>query len=190
MADPFLFTFAIAALLLTPGPSNTLMALSGAQAGLRRTVPLIPVELIAYLIVVAPLAIWGRESLAGWPLLAQAIRIGAALWIFRLALKLWRIPDSGSAQTGVTAQRLFVTTLLNPKALIVGLLLLPSGADPAFPLHMLLFAASIAMVALLWAGLGASMGAATGPRAPWLRRIAASWLALLSGGLLLGAIAH
>nr|WP_087574763.1 hypothetical protein [Sphingomonas sp. CDS-1] len=183
MASPLLFTFALWALLLTPGPTNSLMALVGGQKGLRRAASLIPAELGAYLIVVIPLAMLGKDGIASW--LSQAIKLGAAIWVLHLALKLWRaaMPTGGTAD--ITARQLFVTTLLNPKGLIIGLVLLPAATRPAFASDLLILALSVIAAALLWAGLGAGIG-----RVRWLPRIAAAWLALLSGGLALGAMAH
>jgi threonine/homoserine/homoserine lactone efflux protein len=178
------FLLAVWALLLTPGPTNTLMALSGAQVGWRGTVRLLPVELIAYLIVILPVAMLGAQAMADFPMLAQTIRLGAASWVLYLAVTLWRTPTENRGE--VSARRLFVTTLLNPKGLIVALALLPPPRSTLFVPHLLVFAGSVLLVALLWAGLGAQVG---GDRR-WLRRAAASWLALLSGGLALGAMPH
>lgn len=191
MTHILLFPLALWTLLLTPGPTNMLMALAGAQKGLHRAARLIPAELGAYLIVVTPLAIWGKASMAGWPLLTQAVKLGAAIWVLHLALRLWRAPATADGPAdgpaAITARRLFITTLLNPKGLIIGLVLLPAGTHPAFAAHLLILALSVIAIALLWAALGARIARKGGF---WLRRIAASWLALLSGGLVLGAMAH
>ena len=50
-------TLALLALLLTPGPTNTLMALAGAERGLGGAARLIPAEIAAYLAVTLPLAL-------------------------------------------------------------------------------------------------------------------------------------
>lgn len=184
------FLFAIWALLLTPGPTNTLIALSGAQAGWRRTAGLIPFELAAYLIVVLPIAMLGAEAMAHWPRLAMMVKLGAASWVLYLAQSLWRPPSDRTPAT-VTPRRLFVTTMLNPKGLVFGLALLPSPRPDMFATHAALFAISVILVACLWAGLGATLGRrGQAQGAPWLRRAAACWLALLSGGLALGAMPH
>ncbi|HUD92174.1 hypothetical protein [Sphingobium sp.] len=184
------FLLAIWALLLTPGPTNTLIGLSGAQAGWRRTARLIPFELAAYLIVVLPIAMLGAEAMTHWPRLAIMVKLGAATWVLYLAQGLWR-PPSEQTPAMVTPRRLFVTTMLNPKGLVFGMALLPSPHPDIFALHVALFAISVIMVAGLWAGLGATLGQRGQVEgAPWLRRAAACWLALLSGGLVLGAMPH
>ncbi|MFG1298492.1 hypothetical protein V5F49_01730 [Xanthobacter sp. V3C-3] len=182
------FLVAIWALLLTPGPTNTLLALSGASSGLARSVRLMPAEIAAYLLVTVPLAVLGTEFLAREPLVASAVKLAAAAWVAFLAVGLWRIRTTEAAGGAVTARRVFVTTLLNPKGLIIGLTLLPRGTAPEFPLHLGLFAASILGVALIWAGGGAMLnrGRATTPLL--YRRAAALWLAFLAVALAGAAI--
>jgi len=51
------FLFAVAALLLTSGPTNTLMGLAGASVGFGRALRLVPVEIGAYLLTTLPLAL-------------------------------------------------------------------------------------------------------------------------------------
>jgi threonine/homoserine/homoserine lactone efflux protein len=97
-----------------------------------------------------------------------------------LAVKLWRVPGENSAGH-VDARALFVTTALNPKALIFGLVLLPSPDRLAA--NLVLFAGLIAVVAVLWAGIGALIraGGTRQPRALLvLRRLASVWLAAIS----------
>jgi threonine/homoserine/homoserine lactone efflux protein len=144
---------ALSVLLLTPGPTNTLMALAGAERGARAAAGLIPVELCAYLCVVVPLASAGAGLMAAVPGLLPLVTAAAALWVLWLAVRMWRsvIPQQIAVAT-VTARRVFVTTLLNPKALIIGLVLLPGSA---LPLRAAVFAALVCCAALAWICLGA-----------------------------------
>ncbi|MBN8633422.1 MAG: hypothetical protein J0L76_21510, partial [Rhodobacterales bacterium] len=109
----------------------------------------------------------------------------AAVWVAVLALRLWRMPKAGGAGSAVDARALFVTTALNPKALIFGLVLLPSPDKLAD--NLALFAGLVALVALLWAGVGAVIRA-NGDRQPRaifvLRRLASVWLAAISVALI------
>lgn len=186
------FLLAVFALLLTPGPTNTLLALSGVQRGLVRSLPLLPVEICAYLLVVIPAAFVGHELAASSPMVARAMQFGAAVWVLYLAVRLWAGERADAPAREITAWRVFVTTLLNPKALIVGLVLLPSPHhDDAFALYIAAFAASIALVALIWASGGALLG---GQRrgaggAYWLYRVASAWLMIVSVGLATRAFA-
>jgi threonine/homoserine/homoserine lactone efflux protein len=132
--------------------------------------------------------------MTAWPPLLRAVPVAAAVWVMYLAVALWRAPVAHAVHGAVTARQVFVTTMLNPKALIFGLVLLPPGRAAAFPLHLAIFAVSVLAVAAIWAGGGALLAgrneAMAGGRQLWARRIAASWLALLSAGLAASALSH
>lgn len=179
---------AILALLLTPGPTNSLMLLAGAERGLAGAARLVPAELAGYLVAVVPLTLVGQSVLAAYPGLRLAVALLAAAWVAALAVRLWRLPSVAEARS-VGARSLFVTTALNPKALIFGLVLLPS-AD-RLGTSLAIFVALIVGVALVWAGLGAALrgGTAEQPRALFiLRRLASVLLVAMSVLLILRGI--
>lgn len=172
---------AILALLVTPGPTNSLLALAGARRGVQAALPLIPVEMAAYLTVITPLLIWGAPLVATLPMLKPILAGVAALWVARLAFALWRMPGFTDPATAlVTARSVSVTTLLNPKALVMGLVLMPALHAPATAL--LVFVLILPPVSLVWITLGAGLLSRAGR---WLNRGSALWLAALS--LLLAA---
>lgn len=186
------FLLALWALLLTPGPTNTLLALAGAERGPARALRLLPAELCGYLAVVVPLAAVGPRAMAHWPGLGVVVPLIAAAWVLGLAVRLWSPPAAMQAQGSVSAPRVLVTTLLNPKALIVGLVLLTPVQAAAFRPRLALFALSVAMVATLWAGSGALLAArarGAAAKSGWLRRAAAVWLAMLSAALAVKGLA-
>ena len=186
--SPLELTLAVLALLLTPGPTNSLMLLAGAERGMLQASRLIPAELAGYLATVIPLALVGQSVLDAWPDLRMAVALAAAVWVAALALRLWRLPEATAGKT-VTAKALFVTTALNPKALIFGLVLLPSTDRLAENIG--LFAGLVVIVALLWASLGALLrgGASSQPRALFLlRRLASIFLAAMSVLLVLRGV--
>lgn len=182
------FLFAIWGLLLTPGPTNTLLALSGASVGLARSLRLMPAELCAYLLVTVPLALAGADLLARDPLVGTAVRLVAAGWVAYLAVKLWRVKAGEAGPGPVSMARVFVTTLLNPKGLIIGLTLLPRGSAPEFPVHLGLFAASVVAVAMVWAAGGTLLKREAAEPPLLYRRAAALWLAVLAAALVGTAI--
>lgn len=190
MMTPLELTLAILALLLTPGPTNSLMLLAGAERGLRGAARLIPAEVGGYLTTVVPLALVGASLLAAWPGLRLGVALAAAVWVAVLAVRLWRLPVAAAGAVGIRA--LFVTTALNPKALIFGLVLLPSPDRLAT--NLVLFGGLVVLVALFWAGIGATLqGAGAGrPRAMFiLRRFASIFLAAMSVLLVVrGVAAH
>lgn len=177
----FELTIALLLLLLTPGPTNSLMLVAGAERGLTGAVRLIPAELAGYLLTVAPLALAGAALLADHEGLRTGLTLAAAVWVAVLAAKLWRVPGEAGTGPAVDARALFVTTALNPKALIFGLVLLPSPDRLAT--NLALFAGLVILVAVLWAGIGAVLrsGGTRQPRAlVVLRRLASVWLAMIS----------
>ena len=181
---------ALSVLLLTPGPTNTLMALAGAERGARAAAGLIPVELCAYLCVVVPLASTGAGLMAALPGLLPLVTAAAAVWVLWLAIRMWRCPiPQQNDPARVTGRRVFVTTLLNPKALIIGLVLLPG---PSLPLRATVFAGLVCCAALAWISLGAVLArrgnSALSGLSPLVRRSAAVWLGLLSAALALRAV--
>ncbi|WP_248298098.1 hypothetical protein [Tabrizicola sp. YIM 78059] len=178
-------TLAVIALLVTPGPTNTLMLVAGAERGLAGAARLIPAELAGYLTPILPLALVGATVLAAWPGLHAAVTLTAGMWVAVLAVRLWGLPATGEVGP-VDARAVFVTTALNPKALIFGLVILPS--PERLGANLTIFAGLVVAVALLWATTGAALrgGSRGQPRAlHLLRRLASVWLGAVSLVLIL-----
>jgi threonine/homoserine/homoserine lactone efflux protein len=182
-------SLAILALLLTPGPTNSLMLLIGAERGLMQALRLIPAELGGYLTTVVPLVLVGQSVFESLPGLRTFVALAAAIWVAALAVRLWRV-QMVEAQGVIGARALFVTTALNPKALIFGLVLIPS--PDRILANLVLFGGLVVVVALLWAGLGAALRGGTSgqPRAMVvLRRLASVFLVVMSALLALRGVA-
>ena len=182
-------TLAILVLLITPGPTNTLLFLAGAERGWRPALRLIPAELAGYLLMVVPLALVGVTVLHDAPRARALVAIAAGLWVAWLAIKLWLPQTAQSGTQRISAPLVFTTTMLNPKALIFGLVLLP--APDHLGSHLVLFSALVVAVAAGWAGFGAWLGGVSGGvsgsegRAMlWMRRGASVWLSVVSLTLL------
>ncbi len=172
---------AVLALLLTPGPTNSLMLLAGAERGLTGSMRLIPAELSGYFLSVLPLSLIGAAALADAGTVRAAVTVAAGLWVAVLAVRLWQAPANGPAGPAVGPREVFVTTALNPKALIFGLVLLPSPDRLAT--NLALFATLVVLVAVVWVAVGAALRPqGTGqPRALFLlRRLASVWLAAIA----------
>lgn len=184
------FISAALALLFAPGPTNTLMGVAGAQGGLARVGRLIPAEILGYLTTILPLTWLGTRLLADWPAAAVLLKIAAALWVMVLAVKLWRLPGMDGDNGAVDARRIYITTMLNPKALIFGLVLLPAPADPQFLPKLALFGAMVTGVALVWGAVGrlTQIGEGGSRRLLLVQRLASTWLAIVSITLIAGVI--
>lgn len=187
-----LFLSAILALLVAPGPTNTLIGLAGAQAGPGRAVKLIPAELAGYLTTILPVSFVGRQAVALWPEVTLALKFGAAAWVLVLGIRLWRAQQDVDCPRNVTARDVYLTTLVNPKALIVGAVLLPLPGSAQFLPALLLFLLTAMMVAAGWGTAGSLTRTAAGGRGrlPLVQRAASIWLTVISGTLIASAIAH
>jgi threonine/homoserine/homoserine lactone efflux protein len=158
-----LLAVGIVAVLITPGPTNTLLASAGLRQGVRRSLPLIAAELAGYLVAIS---VWGRflaQAAHALPWLSVLLRVAAGTYIAWLAVDMWRaavaLPDSTQKASGTL--RLFLATLLNPKALLFAGTIFPAAAFvlwPAYLLSMLIFACLLAPIALAWIAFGAALG--------------------------------
>lgn len=191
MEDPLLFVLAVLTILGTPGPTNTLLATSGAAVGLRASLPLVPAEAAGYVIAILAIGLALGPAVAASPLLAVALRSAVGAYLLVLAVRLWRRGGGALAGGGlVTPRQIFTTTLLNPKAIVFALGVVPFGA-PRPHLYLLGFVGLLAAVALCWIGAGAALGraAAGAGRAGVVPRVGAAAVAafalvLVSGPLL------
>lgn len=181
------FAFAVLLLLLTPGPTNTLLAVSGAARGLKASLPLIGAELCGYLTAILPLVFLAAPLLADQPVAALVIKLSSTVWVLLLAARLWSRPPSASGPGAITALSVFCTTVLNPKALIIGLALIPAAsfASPQTvvqPLpYLAAFSLLVVLVATCWLSAGAAILRHLAITSPLLfGRIAASFLVVFA----------
>ena len=186
----YAFTLSLLALLFAPGPTNALLALSGAETGAARTLRLMPLVVGAYGLTVLPLATLGEDLMRQQHMVRAGVTLAAALWVAWMAVTLWRRPAETTSVSGTSrGLRLFITTLLNPKAFIIGLVLIP--AQPSRGAALALFFAALALSSAAWGLLGATLhGDRAGRGLPILRRVCAGWLGLLAvmlGSAALGA---
>ncbi len=176
MEDPALFALTILIVLGTPGPTNTLLATGGASLGFRRSLPLMLGEAAGYSLSILVIGLLLAPLIAGLPAVATVLRLAVAAYLVLLAIRLWRRGAGlGDATRLVTPPQVFVTTLLNPKAIVFALGIIPF-AVPTWPAYFAAFLVLLAVVALAWIGLGAGLGraaAATG-RARLIPRVGAA----------------
>ncbi len=125
MNETLAFIAMAAGLLFTPGPTNTLLAVGGAMAGLRRSLWLVPAELAGYLIAITCSASWPG------PLCSNRRRPRRrCAWALR-SLCSGSPSGSGrrrpiSCRAGPWPRPKFLSiTLLNPKALVFAFVVLP-----------------------------------------------------------------
>lgn len=161
-----LASFAAAALivLLTPGPTNTLLAAAGAAMGVRRAALLPVAEAAGYALAIAAfLAVTSRFSDVGFVMPALK---AAAVWLVVAAARLWRQPVRIDAAAHVTAlRRVFVATILNPKAMLVGTVLIPELMRDRQALGLATFIALSGLAGAAWLTMGSLLPGTARPYA-------------------------
>jgi threonine/homoserine/homoserine lactone efflux protein len=183
MTEPLAFILAVLGLLATPGPTNTLLAASGAAVGLRRSLHLIPAEVSGYLCSILALTLVLGPVAQTWPLFGSALRGSCALWLAYLAWRHWTAATAhGVEAQAVPFAKVFVTTLLNPKGLIFAFAIIPHLAEgnvPAALPYLAGLTALIVAVGTSWIGIGAALTAA-GARHRWVQRVSAAVLGVFA----------
>ncbi|WP_421935753.1 LysE family translocator [Phenylobacterium sp.] len=182
------FLLAVLAMELTPGPNMAYLALVAARSGRRAgavAVAGVTLGLGAYLLAsVAGLA----EAAQRWPWAYQALRWAGVAYLFWLAFDAWReAPPKAQADGVQPFGRIFVrglvANLLNPKAALLYVTLLPAFIAPdGDPVTQALILGSIHIGAslvihgsiVLFAGSARELMARQGP---WTGRIMALALA-------------
>jgi threonine/homoserine/homoserine lactone efflux protein len=118
------YVLALLGLLSLPGPTNALLAASGATVGLGRSLPLLLWELLAYVSAIAVERAVLLPAIERLPAATRLLDAVAALYLIGLALVLWRSRLGVGAQS-VRAHQMILTTVLNPKGLIIAVLIMP-----------------------------------------------------------------
>lgn len=149
----------VVTILLTPGPTNTLLASSGIQVGLRKSFQLIPAEAFGYLIAIT---VWGvliGSISKKYPMIPVILKLFSAGFILYLAVKLWRTAKNevNLNMPAIRARELFTATLLNPKALLFASAIFPEIVwrnSSEYVAHMLTFLILIVPIAFFWTFIG------------------------------------
>lgn len=155
MTDPVLFCFAVLALLATPGPTNTLLALSGAATGFRRSLIMVPAELAGYLAAILTVGLIVGPVLAHPPW-SIILRIAVAIYLAVLAVRVWRSKLDETPRI-VVPRDVLVTTFLNPKAPVFALVIIPLQ-DRAWLFYLAGFCMMLVTMSLVWIAAGTALG--------------------------------
>lgn len=173
MTDPVIFILAVLSLLATPGPTNTLLATSGATVGVRRSLVLLVGELGGYLLSIAILRVVLGPMITAAPAFGIALKIAVSIYLGWIAFRLWTRSAALTSEGAVTLRALFVTTLLNPKALIFAFTIIPMEHSALWA-YFAAFAVTVPVVGFAWVVIGSLIGAASGERHAGLVRKVAS----------------
>jgi threonine/homoserine/homoserine lactone efflux protein len=154
-------SFALAALLLliTPGPTNTLLGAFGAAIGLRRALLLPVAEALGYAVAITAFHA-AASLLAGTPHAMALVKAVAGLWLLYSAWRLWSEPVIPALpQAGAAFRRVLVTTMLNPKALFVATVIIPELWMGPFVTALALYLGLALIAGAVWTALGAAVPA-------------------------------
>jgi threonine/homoserine/homoserine lactone efflux protein len=176
------FIAASVLVLITPGPTNTVLAACGATMPFRRAAILPLAEALGYIIAISFFVAFAELMRGNQPALAT-VRLAAAAWLIYSAYQLWRTPfEPDPAVKDVAFRRVLVTTLLNPKAMLVGTILIPAGTATGATAWIGIYAALSTLAGLGWVTLGSLLPLG-------IRRHAYKLASVILGGFSLIAIA-
>lgn len=189
MTDPLLYLLAVLTILAAPGPTNVLLATGGATSGVMRSLPLLGAALSGYLVTILVVRGVLSPAIAAWPVVGTVLKVTVAAYVAWLALRLWVRPGAVTAPIAVDFRMVFIVTLLNPKAFIFALTVIPL-TDPQLWLYFVAFAVCVLACGLGWLLVGGAIGAAAqGRHRDTIQRIAALALGGFAGMILASAFA-
>lgn len=189
MTNPLLFLIATLLLLGAPGPTNAMLWICGAESGIRRALPLVLGALAGYLSAITVIILTLQQLLSIVPWIADLLGVAVAVYIAVLAVKVWRQPEPTRGGVAlISLSKVFVVTLLNPKAFVLASSILPLG-HPQIASYFVALSVSILAAGAGWVVLGAVAGATAGARnAVWLKRVSSVVLGGFSGLILLNVL--
>jgi threonine/homoserine/homoserine lactone efflux protein len=183
MEDPALFALAVLTLLITPGPTNTLLATAGAAAGFRRSAHLLLGELAGYNVSIYLLGNLFDAETSGSKVRVVLSLVAGAYLIFT-AIRFWRTRLELQRAT-VSLRQVLVTTLLNPKALVFAFLIVPMHTPNTW-LYLATFSAIVVVVGSIWIAFGTLAGRVAGSRYLTVVPKAASVVLIIFAATLIG----
>lgn len=173
MTDPLVFFLAVLTLLATPGPTNTVMATAGAVAGGRSAWPLLAAELFGYLTIITLSRFVLLPLIEVYPPAGPVLKLGVVAYLVYAAVRLWRDRISiGEGSAAIGPRLVFVTTVLNPKGLVLAVSVFPKE-HPMLAAYFAVFAVVVLCAGFAWFALGRGLANLAGRRALLLPRVAA-----------------
>jgi threonine/homoserine/homoserine lactone efflux protein len=183
------FALGTAAILLTPGPTNTLLAAAGIGQGMR-ALPLVVFELAGYVVSISLWGVFFASAQHHYPWLGIAVRVASSGYLAYIAVKMWRAAQAltASEQRAISPKSLFAATLLNPKGLVFASATFPSHAFDDVQMYvsaMALFACLLLPIGSIWIKFGAALrsGRLTVMNPFKLQRVAALVLGMFSASI-------
>ena len=154
----FAMALYVSLVLITPGPTNTLLLSSGIRVGLRGSWHLLIAEALGYGVAIS---LWGfflTAFASTRPWLYDAVKLTSSAYICYLAMVLWKSPTLQSDEgRPISFRDMFIATTMNPKSLLFASAIFPPQAFRSLPfygLSMALFVGLVAVIGSGWLTLG------------------------------------
>ena len=163
------FVLASTLIELTPGPNMAWLAMVAATEGRRPGFAAVGGVALGLAVIGVAAAFGLAAIIAATPALYQALRWAGVLYLLWLAWDGWRDDgaEDGNNHAGITLRRAFrrglVTNLLNPKAALFYIAVLPGFTDPGGSVlaeTLILTAAYVAVATAIHAGIVVLAGSA------------------------------
>ncbi|MGV3550651.1 LysE family translocator [Rhizobium sp.] len=156
-----IFATSTALLLAMPGPTNAFLMTAGALRGLACAPALLLAELAGYALALTLLLSLDGFAGAFRGEISLVLRGTAAVILLATAWRMWRMTAGGGVAGAPIeapgAAQVFLLTLFNPKALILGFAIFPPAvAEGALPVAAVLFAAIVIITGAGWVVAGAA----------------------------------
>jgi len=144
------------AVLIIPGPTNTLLVTAAATLGPRRAGSFVFAEVAGYLLSISFLLCVVRPWAAQQETVRIVLQVACATYLGYAAWALWQRASDPHSQP-VRLHNVFVTTLLNPKSLMFAVFIFPGEFGPFESLlwYYGWFVAICLLVGMSWITVGA-----------------------------------
>jgi threonine/homoserine/homoserine lactone efflux protein len=124
-----LFLAEVFGVLAMPGPTNSLLFVSGTTRGLRPCLHFPLAEVTAYLITISVLVFIVGPVAEDHSIVGPILRVLCSVYLAWMALSLWRSGEPKvDAGHPITFLRVFFTTLVNPKNLLFAFIIFPASS--------------------------------------------------------------
>ena len=152
---------------------------------MRSSLPLLLGEAGGYLTAILMLRLLVGPVVAREPLLGPILSGGVCLYVLRLSVSSYgkRVAGMEMAAPPVTVGGVFVTTLLNPKAIVFAFTLLPLVPVPELGPRLAALTVLILIAGTAWIFVGAAIRHGTGISSQADYRAGAAWLLVLTTAL-------
>ena len=178
-----LFLLEVLTVLAIPGPTNSLLFVSGVTRGFQASLILILAEVVAYLISISLLVFVIVPASTAHSTVSQLLHVLCSMYLVYVAFWLWGSEDREvRVSHPINFRRVFLTTLVNPKNLFFafGIFPLPNATSNGMLPYLASFSAICIGAASGWIAAGA-MVHSTGAHKPHLNWVYRGEACLLVG---------